>query len=184
MSYKNEIDKANKLAERKRRCQYLINNGYYADVDAGKVYNPDGLEIGTYVDKEGYKVIRMSKTFDKKQKKIKVHQFIYYYHHRTVVTCIDHIDQNKLNNSISNLRESTQLENTWNVNCKGVSWYKQKQKWQAKIMINKKNYHLGCFNKDDYHLAIQTYQVAKQLRDSKQVDNSITPLEFRNLIKL
>jgi hypothetical protein len=81
------------------------------------------------------------------------------------------------------LRESTKLENSWNVDSKGVSWHKQHQKWQAEIKINKKKYFLGYFEKDDYHLALQTYQIAKQLRDSFKVDNTISPKEFRNLIK-
>ena len=171
------------LKNRLERCEWLINNGYTCDIDAGKVYNPDGIEVGTGVDGKGYKVIGLPSAFDKKRKNLKVHQFVYYYHHHKVVNTIDHIDQNRINNSISNLRESTQLENTWNVNSIGVYWHKRDQKWQAKIQINNKQYHLGLFEKEDYHLAIATYQVAKQLRDSKQVDNTITPLEFRNLIK-
>jgi hypothetical protein len=171
------------LKNRLERCQWLIDNGYTCDVDAGKVYNPDGIEVGYIHKKIGYKIIKMPTNFDKKQKQILVHQFIYYYQHRIVVNTIDHKDQNKLNNSISNLRESNTIENAWNVDCKGVYWHKQTQKWQVKIMINKKQYHLGLFEKDDYHLAIATYQIAKQLRDSKQVDNTITSLEFRNLIK-
>jgi hypothetical protein len=171
------------LEERKRRCQWLVYNGYTCDVDAGKVYNHLGKEVGYIHKKIGYKVIKMPSAFDKKLKQVLVHQFIFYYHHREVVDVINHIDGNGLNNSISNLEESSPLENMWNRPESGVSWDKQKQKWVARIRINYKRYHLGYFEKDDYHLAIQIYQVAKQLRDSKQVDNSITPLEFRNLIK-
>jgi hypothetical protein len=172
------------LKNRLERCQWLIDKGYTCDLDAGKVYNPKGVEVGTGVNGNGYKIIGMPRTFDKNQKNqknLKVHQFIYYYHHKIVVELIDHIDRNRINNSISNLRESTQLENTWNVNSIGVYWDVKAQKWVARIKINKKKYYLGLF--EDYDLAVQYYQKAKELRDSFKVDNTITSLEFRNLIK-
>jgi hypothetical protein len=169
------------LKERLRRCEWLIDNGYTADVSAGKVYNPDGFEVGTGGDIYGYKIIGMPTAFDKKLKSVKVHQYIFYYHHRTVVDVINHIDQNKSNNSISNLEESSLLENMWNRPEYGVYWKKSLQKWVAQIQINKKRYHIGSFK--DYDLAVKTYKIAKQLRDSFQVDNTISPKDYRNLIK-
>ena len=56
------------LEERFRRCQWLIENGYTCDIDAGKVYNPKGVEVGTGVNGNGYKIIGMPRTFDKNHK--------------------------------------------------------------------------------------------------------------------
>jgi hypothetical protein len=69
--------------------------------------------------------------------------------------CVDHIDNNKLNNNISNLRYCTQQENCMNrkigskntSNYKGISYDNQRNKWRAGIKINGKEYNLGRFDK-------------------------------------
>jgi hypothetical protein len=70
---------------------------------------------------------------------------------------IDHIDNNRLNNNINNLRWATPSENSFNqklssVNTsgnKGVSFHKRDKKWYAKIKINGKKIHLGNFDSKD-----------------------------------
>lgn len=67
---------------------------------------------------------------------------------------IDHIDGNKSNNRISNLRAATKAENCRNKRIhanntsgyKGVSWHKATGKWMASIMTNGKTVHLGVFS--------------------------------------
>jgi hypothetical protein len=69
-------------------------------------------------------------------------------------TCIDHKNNDKLDNNVSNLRYCTQQENCMNTklsskntsNYKGVHFDKQRNKWMAQIMINGKRKHLGCFD--------------------------------------
>ncbi len=72
--------------------------------------------------------------------------------------CIDHIDNNKQNNNIINLRFATIQQNCQNRSLsskntsgtKGVCWNKKTMKWRAYIKINGKTIHLGYFiNKDD-----------------------------------
>ena len=66
---------------------------------------------------------------------------------------IDHIDHDRLNNRIENLREATRPENgrnksTYKNNSSGVvgiSWHKPSKKWQAQIRVNGKQIHLGNF---------------------------------------
>ena len=67
---------------------------------------------------------------------------------------IDHIDGNRTNNSIANLRVVTPSQNGQNrsdVNSNstsgvpGVHWYKAYGKWSAEIMVNRKKHHLGYF---------------------------------------
>lgn len=66
---------------------------------------------------------------------------------------IDHIDGNGLNNTRGNLRICTQQENMRNRRLnsnstsgyKGVSWYKDRAKWHAQIVVNGKYHHLGHF---------------------------------------
>lgn len=67
---------------------------------------------------------------------------------------IDHVDQDKLNNRIENLREvskSCNLRNTGNSRAntsgvKGVQWNKNKGKWDAKITIDGKQRQIGTFS--------------------------------------
>lgn len=66
---------------------------------------------------------------------------------------IDHIDRNRANNKIANLRNVTGSENCQNISVrcdnssgyKGVGWHKQHAKWRARIMLNGKHLHLGLF---------------------------------------
>lgn len=65
---------------------------------------------------------------------------------------VDHIDTNKLNNNISNLRIVTNRENCNLKHIKsssiytGVGFNKTRNKWIATIVINGKLKHLGAFN--------------------------------------
>jgi hypothetical protein len=67
--------------------------------------------------------------------------------------CVDHIDGDKTNNNITNLRWATHTENNRNSmkrshnksGIKGVSWNKQCKKWEACIRINNKTNHLGMY---------------------------------------
>ena len=67
---------------------------------------------------------------------------------------IDHIDHNPLNNCRSNLRIVTQHQNNMNKGKQktnksgviGVYWNKANEKWRARIRLNNKLIHLGCFD--------------------------------------
>lgn len=60
---------------------------------------------------------------------------------------VDHVDGNKLNNSLDNLRVVTQQENAHNmIHCKGYCFNKQSQKYHAQIRLNHKTIYLGSFN--------------------------------------
>lgn len=83
---------------------------------------------------------------------------------------IDHIDGDRSNNSIANLRECTASQNGQNRNRHtkrqekksiyvGVSWDRKTKKWTAQINLNRKNYYLGRF--DDESLAREAYLKAK-----------------------
>ena len=71
---------------------------------------------------------------------------------------IDHIDGNRVNNAIANLRIATNQQNSQNkrqtsptkVSCKllGVTWNIDRQCWQAQIGHNGKNYYLGLYKTD------------------------------------
>lgn len=66
---------------------------------------------------------------------------------------IDHINRNRIDNQISNLREVSHKQNNQNKGKAGnntsghtgVCWHKQKSKWQTHIKHNRKRIHLGYF---------------------------------------
>ena len=66
-------------------------------------------------------------------------------------TDVDHIDRDKDNNAVANLRLVTDSENVQNSNlradnacgCKGVHWHKAAGKWVAYITLHGTQKHLG-----------------------------------------
>ncbi len=80
-----------------------------------------------------------------------------YVHGEMPVLEIDHINRDKADNRIANLREATLKENLQNRGKNtnntsghlGVGWNKAYERWYARIMVDRKSYHLGHFE----HLA-------------------------------
>lgn len=66
---------------------------------------------------------------------------------------IDHVDNDKLNNRIGNLREATAQENMRNLSVrktntsgyKGVHWVSRRKSYQARIRFEGKRVHLGYY---------------------------------------
>lgn len=87
---------------------------------------------------------------------------------------VDHINNDPMDNRRSNLRITTKSVNALNTNkirgntpFQGVMFNKQFGKYQAKITINKKSYHLGVFNNPE------DASVAYQLRKKEVLSNVI-----------
>ena len=60
---------------------------------------------------------------------------------------VDHIDGQKTNNCINNLRLVTNQQNSFNrTTAKGFHFDKQRQKYKAQIRLNGKDIHLGYFS--------------------------------------
>jgi hypothetical protein len=88
-------------------------------------------------------------------KYFKNHRLIFLMHHGYLPDLIDHIDGNRLNNKIENLRPATRSQNLFNSmksksnksGVKGVSWRESMKKYRARLYANKKTYELGHFEK-------------------------------------
>jgi hypothetical protein len=113
-----------------------------------------GDKVGS-LDSKGYIVLKLNNLI------YKMHRIIWVYHYDTIPSNlqIDHIDGDKANNTIENLRLATNSQNNFNnksafrnskSNILGVCWSKAKRKWVSQIRKNNKTIHLGVFaNQED-----------------------------------
>lgn len=97
-----------------------------------------------------------------------VHRIIFLMHHGYLPKFIDHIDGNRNNNKVENLREATHSENARNQKTpvnnssgyKNVFWHKTKKSWVVCISLNNKLHHFG-----NYQNLTDAIQVAKESRN-------------------
>ena len=75
---------------------------------------------------------------------------------------IDHIDHDKLNNNIENLRIVSNQQNQFNRKApKGYYFNKQNQKYRAKIQLDNKSIHIGYYTTEEE--AREAYLRAKEV---------------------
>jgi len=118
----------------------------------------NGIRIGDKagsLNAKGYITLRLNNSL------YKMHRIIWVYHYGAIFNNlqIDHIDGDKANNIIENLRLATCSQNNCNnknayrnskSNILGVSWSKTKRKWVSQICKNNKPIFLGYFlNQED-----------------------------------
>ena len=85
--------------------------------------------------------------------KYRNHRIIFLMHRGFLPDCLDHIDNNKLNNRIENLRPATLSQNQHNrrisknntSGVKGVKWKATQNIWTASVTLNGKRKHVGHF---------------------------------------
>jgi len=78
-------------------------------------------------------------------KLMSLHRVIFFNHYGWCPDEVDHIDGNRYNNDISNLRPATREENTQNaklrkdnvIGIKGISWHKASKKWRVQVRAYK-----------------------------------------------
>ena len=113
---------------------------------------------------KGYFIVSLCK--NGKTKSFQIHQLvaIHFLNHipNGLSSVINHIDFNKNNNNVSNLEIVTNRENSNRKHLKstsqytGVSWDKNKNKWQSQIKKDGKTIFLGRYNNElDASIAYQ-----------------------------
>ena len=114
-----------------------------------------GNPVGHFDRNRGYLAATVAK------KVCLVHRLIWLYVHGYWPERIDHIDGDKLNNRLSNLRNCDAAENARNAKLSknntsgilGVRYCTERNKWVATIMVNRKTVHLGRFNRKEEAIA-------------------------------
>ena len=127
---------------------YQVSNfGRIRNCTTGKILKPSD-------DCRGYLKVNLYK--DGKRKTHKIHILVAneFIEKPDSKTCIDHIDRNRLNNLVENLRYVSLSENSRNRSMasnntskfKGVSYDTHKKKYRAMIQYEGHRYSLGYFN--------------------------------------
>jgi hypothetical protein len=115
----------------KKKISKKVNVGNVAGRSASGGYRMLGLYKKTYME----------------------HRLIFMFHNGYFPKEVDHIDGNKSNNRIENLRPATHMENLKNQKVrinnvsghKNVGWAGREQKWRVRLAINGKDKHIGYF---------------------------------------
>jgi hypothetical protein len=154
------------LERRLEIIKAFIANGYTANTETGIVYS--------YSRKYGSNELKQRGCIDKRNGYIQLctkvngsglrllgHHLVYYLATGKVVEELDHINRNKTDNRIDNLREVTRTENMCNKsNVKGYSKRSDNGKWRAEIQVNGIKINLGNYNTEEQ--AKQVYLEAKE----------------------
>ena len=129
---------------------WKVRDRKYCETDHGwKIVNGrDAGETAGSLNDDGYRYIKI---FDKRYK---AHRLAWLYvYGEWPKNQIDHINNQRDDNRIENLRDVIQSQNSMNATIqsgrtsqyKGVSWHKKTNKWRTQITINGKCKHLGYF---------------------------------------
>lgn len=125
-----------------------FENYYYYGCSDGLLYHVGtSQEVDCWFD-HGYR------RFRHKGKSYKASRVIYYLAHNEWPEVVDHIDGNRSNDQISNLRGTTRANNNKNVKkrkdnttgYKGVSFKKKLGKYQVLVQVDGKNIYFGVYS--------------------------------------
>lgn len=122
--------------------------------------------------KDGYLAIYF--TYNGVRTSYKIHRIIYAMHHKTEIpngVLIDHIDRDKANNKIENLRLVNYTQNLANKvvyrnntsGQTGVEFIKPTGRWRVVIQINNRNFSFGHY--DTFEDAVRVRKEAEKMRD-------------------
>jgi len=130
---------------------YEISN--FGAVKSFKYNKIDGCILKSSINSSGYYCVNLYK--DNIRKTLKLHRLMgqAFIENPNEFEYIDHINQNKLDNRLENLRWINNSGNIRNVTkrnnnksgYRGVSWVKNRKRWRARINIDGKSIYLGYY---------------------------------------
>jgi len=145
------------------KFEYLRDKGWTYNPETGEIFTSRG-KVCINLDDKGYLRCRIAM---RKNQKLKFyttllgHHFAWFWVKGNIeIDEIDHINRNRTDNRISNLRNVTHQANTWNRSVKGYDYFKSRKKYRSRISIDNKQIYLGYY--DTPEEARQAYLNAKQ----------------------
>jgi len=136
-----------------------------------KPFNPNKAnligKVAGSIHKTGYQHITWM------NKSHKAHRLIFMLHHGYLPDYLDHINNNRADNRIENLRPATHSENNFNASMaknntsgfRGVNWHKHSKSWVVRVCAKGKSKSIGYF--DDLELAGLVADEARNLYHGK-----------------
>lgn len=145
--YKNQAMDPNEEWTNVKGYDYFVSTyGNVENARTGQILKPG-------IEGSGYYFVFLYK--EGMRKKITVHRLVAdaFIENLENKRCVDHVNNDKLDNRVDNLRWATDSENTSNSvirsdntsGSKGVWYHKGGRKWCAEIMINGKKKYIGLF---------------------------------------
>lgn len=142
-----------------------------------------------YLDSGRYRIVGIN------GRNYREHRLIYKWHYGYCPPELDHINRNPSDNRIENLRPATRSQNLMNQKIKkgcsskhkGVSWYKQRKVWVARIKKDGKTYHLGQYINEERaafvynEAAKRLYGEFAYLNEIEQTYKEMTEKELKEL---
>ena len=141
---------------RLEKCEIIKSKGFTYDFETGEIHNRHGKLI-TKKSTTGYIVINGNTNF---KGELYGHHFGWYMFYGNLdFDLIDHINRNRTDNRISNLRSVTYQQNRFNTQAKGYCF--KSNKWVASIGLNGMDIYLGRFQSKEE--AKKAYMDAKKI---------------------
>lgn len=172
------------LAKLLRELRYDPISGDFFWIRKGGASRKVGGVAGSVQRKLGYRNIQIGKSY------YKAHHLAWLFTYGSIPIGyqIDHINGDRSDNRISNLRLATPSENSRNAKLrrdsttgvKGVSYHKATGKWQASLRVNGKSKHLGIFPsigeardavvgaRDEFHQDFANHGIARAALGQKE----------------
>lgn len=182
----NNMVDADNLKKVEELPRYLIGS-------SGELWSIERqIFMSWYLSNSGYLMSKVR--INNESKSIGQHQTTYRYYNEDyrlfngVIYVIDHIDSNKINNSIENLRlvtfrENTSKERTINSNLPtGVTYIQKTNNYISRIYLNDRTYHLGVFGNSEeaslkYKYVLENYNNYNILPDQNRKIREINNLK-------
>jgi hypothetical protein len=152
------------MAEQEPEVRYVEIEGFehYLLYEDGRVFNKNtGYWKKVYTGANGYPTVTLWR--DGREKHLTIHRLLatYFLPNPDEKAEVDHMDGDRANNSLDNLRWASRTENAQNVTRprhntsgeKNVYWYKPYKKWKVMMGVNKQQKFFGYF--DNYDDAVE-----------------------------
>lgn len=124
--------------------QQLADRLYY--VDGRLISKVTNKPADSYINNWGYRRVTWDRGVAGRVREY-AHRLVWFIFNGQIPDglMIDHIDLDKSNNRLDNLRLITKSGNAQNRRCRGCFWDARTNKWRAQIKIGGKSKHLGFF---------------------------------------